>query len=195
MPSAPLPPPTLDEAERDAWDRLLAGASRASHPFHTMSVATVGLDGTPQCRTVVLRKVSREARELWFHTDARSPKVRELQQSPVASLLLYDAAEKTQVRLDCRVRVHTQDEAAKARWEASKASSRLCYSNPIPSTVRVEAPPAAATVDTGGFERFAAVRCTARRLEWLLLRASGHVRAEFHYHEHGALRDSGFLAP
>lgn len=187
---------TLDRAERDAWDRLIDGVARAASEFHTISVATTGLNGRPQCRTVVLRKAELSTRQLWFHTDARSPKIAELRASPWASLIFYDRAAKTQVRADCSVIVHTGDHAATERWAASKPSSRLCYSNPNPSTLRVPAPPTAATThDPDAFNRFAAVECTIQRMEWLLLKHSGHVRAEFVYDPSGARIEAAWLAP
>ena len=51
----------------------------------TPVLATTGLDGVAQARTVVLREVRRTSEQLLIYTDARSPKVAELLAQPLAS--------------------------------------------------------------------------------------------------------------
>ena len=195
LPTHSSPPPTLDFAEVDAWQRLADGLTRASNPFHTLTAATTGMDGRPKCRTVVLRAVDVSTRRLWFHTDVRSPKVAEMRALPWAALLFYDAEGKTQVRADCAVTLHHRDAAAEERWAASKPTSRLCYSAEVGSSVRVPVPPAISPVDAGGFENFVGVECRVERLEWLWLKFTGHTRAEFEYDKSGTRTDAGWLAP
>lgn len=185
--------PTLEEAETAAWAALTEAVGRAKHAFHTLSVATVGLDGRPKCRTVVLRGAA-DGR-LWFHTDARSPKFAELRATPDATLLFYDAAAKLQVRAECVVTLHHGDGVARARWQGSRETSRWCYAAEIGSSVRVPAPPVAPRTDAGGFDRFSCAECRVRRLEWLHLHHEGHQRAEFMYDEAGRRTDAGWLAP
>lgn len=187
--------PTLEQAERRAWEGLHHGVTRAKHAFHTLSLATVGLDGLPKCRTVVLRHVDEAARALWFHTDNRSPKFGELMRQPAATLLFYDAQAGLQVRAEASVVLHHGDDAARARWTASRPGSRLCYAARVGSSLRVPEPPAAPTTDEGGFEHFACAECRVRRLEWLDLDHAGHLRAEFLYDADGRRVDAAWLAP
>ena len=54
----------LSYLERAAADRKSA--------LHTPVLATIGLDGTPRTRMIVLRRMDRESGRLIFHTDLRS---------------------------------------------------------------------------------------------------------------------------
>ena len=62
--------------------------------MHTPSVATLGLDGRPRIRTVVLRDFDEGAGTLRFHTDRRSEKVSELARDPRIGVHFYDEAAK-----------------------------------------------------------------------------------------------------
>ncbi len=65
----------------EAWRRLEEGAAHQSG-FHTPALATIGRDGAPRLRTVVLRGVDRAARSLRVHCDARSAKAAEIAADP-----------------------------------------------------------------------------------------------------------------
>lgn len=83
----------LSDLVKDCWQRLVTGAQKSRHPFHTPSVASFAKEEI-SLRTVVLRKAIEETRELRFHTDIRSPKWQELSQNPTISALFYDAQER-----------------------------------------------------------------------------------------------------
>ena len=61
-------------------------------------------DEVAQARTVVLREVDARARELVFFTDARSPKVAQIQARPVGTMLCWSSRISWQLRL----RVHLE---------------------------------------------------------------------------------------
>jgi pyridoxamine 5'-phosphate oxidase len=65
---------TLEEA----WSRLTGGVRDRRSPFHTPAIATIGLDGRPRMRTVVLRGADAGQGVLRFHTDLRGGKVAEI---------------------------------------------------------------------------------------------------------------------
>jgi pyridoxamine 5'-phosphate oxidase len=170
-------------------EQLSAGVASAKHPFHLLTVATVGLDGRPQARTVVLRAVLPEARSIRFHTDYRSPKVRELLEHPSVLLLWYDPQIKRQLRVAAQARVHHADEVARAHWLASAARSRACYASPFaPSSELGEAdwpaaPEAVEADHAEAFRHFCVVDCRWERIEILDLHASGHQRLLLTWHE------------
>ncbi len=83
---------TLEGALHAAFGRLAEGARDGRSPFRTPALATLGRDGAPQLRTVVLRGFDPAARSLSIHTDRRSAKVAELAADPRAALHVYDAA-------------------------------------------------------------------------------------------------------
>jgi pyridoxamine 5'-phosphate oxidase len=143
---------------RSTLAMLLDGVARRDAPMHTASVATVGTDGSPQVRTVVVRAVDED---------------------PRISLCLYDAAEKIQIRINARATIHQTDALADERWNRSAHYSRVCY--------RVGAAPSSTqTTDetvtplhTDGRENFTVVACHFQSIERLHLRADGHQRCRF----------------
>jgi hypothetical protein len=185
--NAPLPlPPWHDDLTGSlahAWAMLVRGAADRRHAFHTPSVATIGTDGAPRVRTVVLRGAEPAARTLRFHTDARSAKAAELAADPRIAIHAYDAGAKLQLRLEGTATLHRDDQVADAAWAATRPFSRACYRvATAPGTAADD--PIAALIEAGegeqaGREAFVAVRVTVSRLEMLHLAASGHRRSAF----------------
>lgn len=187
----PVNSPAPDLATQDAaatwlWlaAELEAAAGSARHGFHLLTVATIGGDGHPDTRTVVLRHVDRIGREIRFHADVRSPKVRALRGDPRATLHWYDAARRVQVRIAARAAVHHADEVAAAAWAGSQAMSRACYTSAVAPGDHLEAfpigPAAPAVGDDSGLAHFAVVACRFTAVELLSLHAAGHQRARLH---------------
>lgn len=81
----------LDEMLAHAWRQLARGVEDRRSPFHTPSVATIGLDGRPRVRTVVLRGVEPSGARLRVHTDARAGEIAEFDADPRVALHGYDA--------------------------------------------------------------------------------------------------------
>ncbi len=167
----------------EAWRRLEEGAAHQSG-FHTPALATIGRDGAPRLRTVVLRGVDRTTRTLRVHCDARSAKAAEIAADPRISLHAYDPKAKIQVRIEGAARLHGEDEIARAAWAASRPMSRVCYATaPGPGTPLAAggayAPPEDEDGVEAGFAEFRVVVLTAARLEFLYLARQGHRRALF----------------
>ena len=171
----------LDAILDHAWQVLVRGVRDARSPAHTPTVATVGPDGTPQLRTVVLRGAARRAHQLRFHTDSRAKKVAALRVRPACALHVYDRARKLQLRLQGVATLHgLNTSTGDAAWTATRTQSRRCYQvvqapgGPInsPDAPRFEA-------DDEGRAHFVAVTVDLHSLEWLYLQARGHRRALF----------------
>lgn len=190
----------LDETHAEARRVLSRGVKDRRHGFHTPNVATIGLDGAPRSRTVVLRGFDPAANTIRFHTDSRSQKVAELAASPCVAMTFYDAQAKLQLRIAGRAEVHGGDEIAKSAWEGSRIFSRACYAiAPGPGTVLERADafdlPADEQAIAAGEPHFRAVLVQVKSLEWLYLAHSGHRRARFEYDEAGVLQSSTWLTP
>jgi hypothetical protein len=183
----PAAPATLDDTLAWALALVARGVADRRHPFHTPALATIGLDGAPQSRTVVLRGLDPAARRLRLHTDARAGKVAELAAEPRAALLFYDAGAQLQLRLSGRATLHRDDAVAGEAWAASRHFSRMCYAiQPAPGQP-VPAPPAAPLDSAAGRPHFCVVILHLDRLESLHLAASGHRRARFDWDAAGTL--------
>ncbi|KMO12312.1 pyridoxamine 5'-phosphate oxidase family protein [Methylobacterium platani] len=194
------PPPFYDDLAGcldETWRRLEEGAAHQSG-FHTPALATIGRDGAPRLRTVVLRGVDRTLRTLRVHCDARSGKAAEIAADPRAALHAYDPKAKLQVRIEGTARLHGQDAVARAAWAASRPMSRVCYAtSPGPGTPLAEG---GATIQPrddeaveAGFPEFRVIVLTAARLEFLYLARQGHRRALFTWD--GEAEAATWLAP
>ncbi|MCG6122414.1 MAG: pyridoxamine 5'-phosphate oxidase family protein [Microvirga sp.] len=174
----------LGETLAHAWACLVRGVNDRRSPFHTPSVATIGLDGRPRMRTVVLRGADPTARTLRFHTDLRGRKVAEIARDPRVALHGYDARAKLQIRAEGHAVIHADDAVADDAWAGSRSMSRACYA---------VAPAPGAPIETGGAftlpsddheidagrDNFSAALIHVERIETLYLDHAGHRRAVF----------------
>ncbi len=207
MPREMVPVPdyynSLEGSLAESWRLLARGAADRRHGFHHPTIATLGLDGRPRARTVILRAIDVTNRRIVFHTDRRAEKIPELAKDPRIAGHFYDEGAKLQLRLEGRAKLHLGDDYARTRWEASQTMSRVCYSiMPGPGIV----------IETGhdyamsdgetisradqepDFTNFAAIEIIVEQLEWLYLASAGHRRAQFSWGDEGAIRQS-WLVP
>ena len=158
---------------------LSRGVADRRHAFHTPTLATIGLNGAPRARTLVMRGFDTATRMVRLHSDNRSGKFAELARDPRATLQLYDAGGQVQLRLEGVATLHTDDAVADTAWEATRAFSRIIYGvAPGPGTA-IAAPIPAPADDAAGRPHFGVILLRVRVLEWLWLAASGHRRARF----------------
>ena len=160
------------------WARhFTEGAADPGSVWRNLALGTVGLDGTPQVRTVVLRGFS--GRVLEVHTDTRSAKHAELLACPAATLHGWDAAGRIQLRASGVARLHVGDDVAGAAWAALRGRTRATYRvRPGPGTAL--AGPDNPTPDGPEDEArqvFCVIRLALHRLDWLHLAEGGHRRA------------------
>ncbi|MDY8107801.1 pyridoxamine 5'-phosphate oxidase family protein [Fulvimarina sp. 2208YS6-2-32] len=180
---------------RNVLEELKDAVDERDHGFRTFSVATIGLDGAPRSRIVVLRGVDAAVGEVRFHTDLRSRKIVELGVHEAVSLLFYDQDRKLQVRVRGTARILTladdrPDDRAAAAFAGARPGSRVCYRvEPGPGTVIPE-PDGYAHQDVAdgldgdiasdpGSDNFAAVLVACNEIEILYLASEGHRRARF----------------
>jgi len=180
----------LDASAAWAWlmAELRAACGSARHGFHLFTVATLGGDGRPDARTVVLRHVDADRREIRFHTDARSPKAADLRRDPRLALHWYDPANRVQMRAAATATIHHGDDVAAAAWAAAQPMSRACYTSPTAPGTPIDdflpAPAPPAPGDDLSLAHFAVVACRFDAIELLALHASGHQRALIHVRRH-----------
>jgi pyridoxamine 5'-phosphate oxidase len=179
-----------------AWALWSRGVADRRSPFHAPTCATIGLDGRPRARVVILRGCEPSVGMLRFHTDRRSDKFAEIGRDGRMALTGYDHGQKIQVRLEGRATLHTDDAHADAAWEGSRSFSRVCYGvQPGPGVGIANggdfALPSADEDIAAGRANFCAVRLQAETLEWLYLAHDGHRRARFDL----AGGAGGWLAP
>ena len=182
--AATVADPALREMLEEAFRLLARGVADRRSPYHTPVVATMGEDGVPRARIVVLRGFDAAVPALRFHTDSRSPKWRELAALPNLSLVVYDPGARLQVRVEALAVLHGEDGVAEAAWQTSQPMSRVCYgTEPSPGSAIGEGDAFSLPQDpaeiAAGRRNFGAVICRAVRLDVLHLAHSGHRRAAY----------------
>ena len=176
--TGPLLVETPLQTDHDIRQRIWVELQRATHDRHhewrTPVVATVGADGLPGARTVVLRHADVKSASLAFYTDSRSPKVAELQAAPQAALVFWSKRLSWQLRVSARVRVETAGPLLDAAWlrisqspaaadylSATAPGSPLCQPNNAPNPQH----------------HLAILIAQVDILDWLELARTGHRRA------------------
>ena len=200
-------PDTLTDLERASWHQLTSGAEHGQDQsvdtgFRTMTVATCTNRGA-DARTVVLRQVDAVHKYVWFHTDARSEKVLQLEAFPTATLLFWDTKRQIQLRLMAETRLHTDDYIADEQWKTLPVSSRKSYlsektpgnelPNPYPGFPEQlgENLPSQEESEIGR-KNFAVIECRVLEMEYLHLSRNGQIRARFQYEPESRM---AWLAP
>lgn len=184
-------PDHLDAVLEDVWRRLAHAAADRRTPMHTPVVATLGRDGVPSQRVMVLRAFERGATTLRFHTDARAAKAEQVGSGSPVSVLAYDAGAKRQYRLTGMARIETDTEVADQAWAEATLFAKRCYlADPAPGTVSAVAVSGLAADIEGrkpddelevapGRANFALLMADIDTIEFLHLAHTGHRRALF----------------
>lgn len=178
------------------WDQLGAAATSRS-PFNFLQLATAGLDGAPQLRTIVLRRCDATNGTLSFVTDMRSPKIRELRNDPRVALVGFDPAATVQLRLSGVAAISDDETARLEMWQSLRERTLILFDAPhAPGTVlddNGQPLQAGEPSDEEPYARFALVTVTLNRLEWLDLSSKNHVRCAFD--RDGSTWHGAWLAP
>lgn len=167
--------PTLADRLDEVW-AILADDLAQPAPRQPISVATNGLDGRPQLRSVVLREVRRDQGEIAFYTDARSTKVAELRRDARASVLLWRPDREVQLRLDGEAQIETGAEIVEL-WRSLSRAAWLNYSH--------EPAPGQGLAEPGGYrqrprsDNLARIVVCLGRIDYISLARTGHRRAQF----------------
>lgn len=158
------------------WQELQRACAQRGHGWRTPVLATRDGDGA-DARTVVLREVDAEARQLRLYTDARSPKVAQMAAWPEGSLVAWCPALQWQLRLRVRLHVEADGLAVRSRWaQLHLRPQAQDYLSPLPPGTPLNDAPPAAGIAHG---HFALVYAEVQAIDWLGLRREGHRRAQF----------------
>ncbi len=100
----------MDEDPMRRLKSLLSQAERLGiEPFNAAALATVGADRQPSARMVLLKDV--DERGLVFYTNLTSRKAHQLSANPLASVCIWWAPLRCQVRVEGRVELVSDREA------------------------------------------------------------------------------------
>ncbi|MEC9197021.1 MAG: pyridoxamine 5'-phosphate oxidase family protein [Pseudomonadota bacterium] len=162
------------------WDRLRAGVAEPTAAARTMTLATTGLSGWPQARTVVLRGADQASGLLTVHTDGASEKVAEIRMDQRATMLVWDDEVNLQIRLRVEVEERPRKYLAKL-WERIPDSARRVYGGAPYPGYAIASPQDHHT--DGDFGRFAVLDCAVVEVELLRITPTRHFRAVYRVSE------------
>ncbi len=95
--------------------------------LRNVQLASIGADGRPTLRTLVLRGFTRAPAVAEMHSDARAGKVGDIAREPRVSLLAWSSEARLQLRFEGTARLHRDDAVARARWDALSENARKPY--------------------------------------------------------------------
>jgi pyridoxamine 5'-phosphate oxidase len=196
--------PHIDDIEKICWQMLHEGATNRKSAMHQAVIGT-SVDSIAYMRTVVLRRVDIDTRKIYLHTDKRSKKMQDLEQTMHMSWLVYDQSLRTQIRCSGAIIIHHMDDLCKEQWDHTGHHSRRYYMTDQPPSTELD------QTSTGlnealtafdytleeseaGFQHFVVVETIIDWMEWYYTHSKGNRRARFTYNEND-LSGSSWLMP
>ena len=170
---------TFEEIYHQIWKELGRATQDRHHEWRTPVLTTVGLNGLPNGRTVVLRRADADTRLLNIYTDRRSPKALELKNNPQAQFVFWSTRLSWQLRVRTKVQVLTTGPFVESLWQqvrhSKAASDYMAYA--APGEVFSSENSLSSTENEETY--FAVLQAEVVELDWLELSRSGHRRAKF----------------
>ena len=171
---------TDHEIRRRIWVELQRATQDRHHEWRTPVLASIGANGLPEARTVVLRRADATLAHLVFYTDSRSPKVGELLATPHSSLVFWSKRLGWQLRVRAHAAVHTSGPQVDEAWERVRqspaAGDYLAAAAPGAALPHLSALPDA-QAPPGVQHHLAVVVAQVLLIDWLELARTGHRRA------------------
>lgn len=180
----------LERVLADSWALLAQALRDPRSALRTPVLATVGLRGEPNARTLALWHIDPPQRRLYFNTDSRSTKFTELNRTPRAMFVFYDPATETQLRIRAEVCLHRDDAIAHEGWAELSPEDRRFFLTERPPGTPAAMPTAGVSADLAGspdaalragHANFVVIEATATSLDWLHISPTGHRRAAFEW--------------
>ncbi|MGA0610334.1 pyridoxamine 5'-phosphate oxidase family protein [Caldimonas sp. KR1-144] len=177
---------SLGPLEAALWRELMMAAHDREHGWHSCVLATHDAHDGPDARTVVLREVDPERRQLFIYTDARSAKHRQLDADARAMLVCWSPQLGWQLRLRLICEVRSEGLDVTSRWAQlrSRPSARDYLAPLAPGVALPDDPARQPQAAPTSVERthFALIGAQVLSVDWLELHRDGHRRARFDAH-------------
>ena len=182
----------FDSIYKNIKNLLKIAVKSRDHPYHTPVFTNIIENKIVESRIVVLRNFEEENLNLNFHTDFRSPKVKNMKKNNNSYLLFYDHTIKIQLRIKTLSKINNKNAISKKAWGLTNLSSRKCYLSQMP--------PSSSTSKAGdsipehliginpskdesekGYKNFAVIQNKILNIDWLYLASSGHRRLNINF--------------
>lgn len=168
-----------DEFLESIWQSMTDAATLPGHGLSLMNVATIGRNGGPRARSVILRDFGRSPERLCFATHALSEKVAEIRANSAVAATCYDRKRSLQLRFEGTATIIADDAERWRAWQRLAPHSQQQYvSLATPGAPLTTHEPLEDDASTA-FQRFAWISLELRSLEWLALSTAPHTRWQF----------------
>ena len=178
------------EIFQDIKKNLSRGVKDRKHAFHTPVFCNIDDKEGIESRIVVLRKFDSQKLVLNFHTDFRSPKVKNLKKNNKSQFVFYDHKLKIQMRIKTMSVINNQNKTTREMWDKTRLLSRKCYltlKNPSSPTSKPEDGIPEHLIgkepefeeSEKGYQNFTVIENKIYEIDWLYLEISGHRRLKF----------------
>ena len=107
-------------------NHLMDAISNGSDPYHFFSLSTLN-NNIANSRMVVLRNMQLTPFTIYFNCDIRSPKAKQLQNQDKCGVLFYNQKRRIQLRLECSINLHYNNQLTQKIWYDTPLQSRKCY--------------------------------------------------------------------
>ena len=164
----------MTEVETPVWlqhlQRAIRGNRRDAHNRY-VQFATLGLDGKPRVRMVVFRGFSSSETSFFIITDARSEKVKELENCPDVEMSWYFTHTREQFRLQCSTVTHSHGADVElhrvALWKGLSDAAKAQFFWPEPGLPSGDGQSLEITAHPP--ETFVVIECCPQRVDHLVL--------------------------
>ena len=161
---------------------LSEGVINRKHAFHTPVFSNIN-NNFVASRIVVLRKFDSDNMSMNFHTDYRSPKIKNLNKNTNSKFIFYDTKLKLQLRIKTISKINNQNNITKEAWDNTKLISRKCYLTEKSPSSESELPQDGIPLSLVGIEptkkesekgykNFAVIQNSILEIDWLYLNFS-----------------------
>lgn len=164
----------LQDLFKDLKSEMKLGYLKKNHSFRYVYLATVA-DGKPHQRTVVLRDVVNEQHPI-IYTDARSNKVKELQENPAVSLIMYNHKKLMQITLSGQMKMIERGDYYEDCWSRVQGKSQRDFITEKAPGTPIKNPD---EVNYGDDHHFMILELVPDQIEYLQLKRPHHIRAIF----------------
>ena len=165
----------LDDFLEFGWAQIYRGKADKKSPARHPTFVTLGADGFPNARTLVMRRCNQKDNQIEFHTDTTSSKMFALKENPRAGIHIWLPKVQLQIQMDVIVEVNVGDITI-PYWRNVPTNSRVAYGTiPSPGTVIENSLAYNYNPDQ---RRFAVLVCDIQSMQLLLLGVK-HIRAHY----------------
>ena len=187
----------LHEVDAAAWADLELAGKNPSSGLRYVNLCSVGPNGDPQARLVVLRSANGKVRTIEIHTDTRSQKWREIGANRSVTVLAFDPTRGQQLRLRGTAERHGPGSTvATDAWDRLSPWTRATYAGGQPgNALTYKRHLAAEHGDAIGMDIFGVILFRACELDWFQLARVANRRVMFSYGSGGKLLDAREVNP